>query len=83
MPDLERFWFELQREMTESGSVARFKTKVVTPEGAPVDATVVRVGPVQRDVRRRSYLQYLPSQKQLAIMPRQPASEFTLGRRAA
>ena len=45
MPDLERFWFELQREMTESGRVARFKTKIVTPEGTPVEATVVRVGP--------------------------------------
>ena len=44
MPDLERFWFELQREMTESGRVARFQTKIVTPEGTPADATVVRVG---------------------------------------
>ena len=44
MPDLERFWFELQREMTESGRVARFQTKIVTPEGTPSDASVVRVG---------------------------------------
>ena len=52
MPDLERFWFELQREMTESGRVARFKTKIVTPEGTPADAAVVRVGAVQCDVVR-------------------------------
>jgi biopolymer transport protein ExbB len=44
MPDLERFWFELQREMTESGRVARFQAKIVTPEGKPADAAVVRVG---------------------------------------
>src|SRR5688572_12987809 len=43
--ELERFWFELQREMTESGSVARFKTTVVTPSGAAAEASVTRVGP--------------------------------------
>src|SRR6478735_9245521 len=42
---LERFWFELQREMTETGKVVKYKAKVVSPEGAPVDATVTRVGP--------------------------------------
>jgi biopolymer transport protein ExbB len=73
--DLERFWFELQREMTESGSVVRFNTKVVTPEGTPVDAAVVRVGPFSATTDGR-YLAYLPSQKQFAIMARQPGAEF-------
>jgi biopolymer transport protein ExbB len=76
MPDLERFWFELQREMTESGRVARFQTKIVTPEGKPADAAVVRVGAFNATSSGR-YLSYLPSQKQLAVMPRQPGSEFT------
>ena len=75
MTDLERFWFELQREMTESGHIARFKTKVVTPDGAPLETSVVRVGPFNASVQAQ-YLQYLPAQKQLAIMPRQPTSEF-------
>ena len=75
MTDLERFWFELQREMTESGHIARFKAKVVTPDGAPLETTVVRVGPFNASVQAQ-YLQYLPAQKQLAIMPRQPTSEF-------
>jgi biopolymer transport protein ExbB len=75
MQDLERFWFEMQREMTESGNVARFKTKVVTPEGALLETTVVRVGSFNASVFSQ-YLQYLPGQKQLAIMPRQPGSEF-------
>jgi len=75
MTDLERFWFELQREMTESGAVARFKTKIVTPDGAPLETTVVRVGPFNASTVAQ-YLQYLPSQKQLAIMPRQPTSEY-------
>jgi len=75
MSDLERFWFELQREMTESGHIARFKSKVVTPDGKPLETTVVRVGPFNASVQAQ-YLQYLPAQKQLAIMPRQPTNEF-------
>ncbi len=75
MTDLERFWFELQREMTESGAVARFKTKVVQPDGNPLETTVVRVGPFNATTVAQ-YLQYLPAQKQLAVMPRQPTSEY-------
>eukprot|EP00456_Euglypha_rotunda_P076906 TRINITY_DN7229_c0_g2_i2.p1 TRINITY_DN7229_c0_g2~~TRINITY_DN7229_c0_g2_i2.p1 ORF type:complete len:457 (-),score=161.80 TRINITY_DN7229_c0_g2_i2:680-2050(-) len=73
--DLERFWFELQREMTESGRVVRFNSKVVLPDGTPVDASVVRVGPFTA-VSDGNYLAYLPSQKQLATMARQPGGKF-------
>src|SRR5687767_11222027 len=43
MQDLERFWFELQREMTETGNVAKFKTSVVTPKGESVEQVVTRI----------------------------------------
>ena len=33
--ELERLWFEIQREMTESGRVARFQTKIVDADGTP------------------------------------------------
>ncbi len=72
---LERFWFELQREMTESGKVVRFSTKVVTPGGAPKDATVVRVGPFNA-MADGKFLAYLPSEKSLAVMARQPDEKF-------
>lgn len=75
MPDLERFWFELQREMTETGNVARFKTKIVSTKGDPVDASVVRVGPFNATANGE-FLSYLPSQRQLAVMARQPGSKF-------
>jgi biopolymer transport protein ExbB len=73
--DLERFWFELQREMTESGSVVKYKTKIVTPQGSPADAMVTRVGPftVSTD---GLFLQYLAGQKELAIVARQPVGNF-------
>jgi biopolymer transport protein ExbB len=75
MQDLERFWFELQREMTETGRIAKFKSKIVTPEGATTDASVTRIGPFTA-VSSGEYLNYLPSQRQLAVMPRQPGKKF-------
>jgi len=74
--ELERFWFELQREMTETGKVVRFKTSVVEASGATVDANVVRVGPFNATSDGK-YLSYLPSQKQFAIMARQPQGDLT------
>jgi len=73
--ELERFWFELQREMTETGKVSRFKSQIVTPAGTPTEASVVRVGPFNA-VSGGQYLSYMPSQKQLAVMARQPGAQF-------
>lgn len=75
MADLERFWFELQREMTETGKVVKYKSKVISPQGTPTDATVTRVGPFAATSEGR-YLAYLPSQQTLSIMARQPGSKF-------
>jgi biopolymer transport protein ExbB len=75
MSDLERFWFELQREMTETGKVVKYQAKVISAEGQPLDATVTRVGPFSV-TSSGSYLSYLPSQGQLAVMARQPGNKF-------
>ncbi len=42
--ELERLWFEMQREMTYSGRVSSYTTDVVMPSGDTVQKTVVRVG---------------------------------------
>jgi len=73
--DLERFWFELQREMTESGNVVKYKAKIVTPQGSPADAIVTRVGPFTATTDGQ-FLQYIASQKELAIVARQPVGSF-------
>ncbi|WP_428311189.1 MotA/TolQ/ExbB proton channel family protein [Hydrocarboniphaga sp.] len=73
--DLERFWFELQREMTETGSVVRFKSKVVQPDGSSVDESVSRIGSFTA-VADGKYLAYLPSEHKLAVMARQPGGKF-------
>jgi biopolymer transport protein ExbB len=69
--ELERLWFEIQREMTESGQVARFKTTIVEADGTPREAEVVRIGGFVAMSDGR-YLNYLPSEGRLSVLPRQP-----------
>jgi len=42
--EIERLWFELQREMTESGKVTSFNREVVLANGDRKNAMVTRVG---------------------------------------
>ena len=72
---LEKLWFEMQREMTETGRSAAFKTKIVQPDGQVEDADVARVGPFIA-VAGKKYLNYLPSTGQLTVFARQPGSPF-------
>jgi len=73
---LEKLWFEMQREMTESGRNVKFQAQVVDPDGTARSAEVVRVGPYVA-IEGDSFLSYLPSQYQLTVFPRQPPSKFT------
>jgi biopolymer transport protein ExbB len=70
---LEKLWFEMQREMTETGRNVRFQAKVVEPDGATAAVEVVRIGPFVA-VQEDRYLSYLPSQAELTVFPRQPDS---------
>lgn len=74
-PDLERLWFELQREMTASGQVSRFQTNVVGADGSSKPAEVVRVGTFVA-VSSGRYLNHLPSLGTLAVLPRQPSDDL-------
>ncbi|MCH7821257.1 MAG: MotA/TolQ/ExbB proton channel family protein [Proteobacteria bacterium] len=42
--DIERLWFELQREITESGMIVRFNHIVTLANGDQVELEIVRVG---------------------------------------
>jgi len=72
--ELERLWFEMQREMTESGRVARLKTQIVAADGKTADAEVVRVGSFTAMSDGR-YMTFLPTQKRLSVLPRQLTGE--------
>ncbi|MGH8481110.1 MAG: MotA/TolQ/ExbB proton channel family protein [Nevskiaceae bacterium] len=68
---LEKLWFEMQREMTETGRNTRFQAKVVEPDGESHMAEVVRIGPFVA-IEEDRYLSYLPSQYELTVFARQP-----------
>jgi len=73
--ELERMWFELQREMVENGKVVRFKTPVLMPDNTTEEMEVVRIGPFTA-VSDGNYLGYIPSKKSLSMLERQLSSEF-------
>ena len=72
--DLEQLWFEMQREMTETGRVARFNTRIVAESGTPEQAEVVRIGAFTAIADGGRYLTYLPGVKTLSVLARQPSS---------
>ncbi len=73
--EIEQLWFELQREMTESGKVSRFKTKVITAGGEEVERDVVRVGAFNV-VSDGKYLQFVPETGHLVELARQPQQRY-------
>jgi biopolymer transport protein ExbB len=73
---LERLWFSLQQEMTESGKVVYYDQQVLSAAGEPRQAKVIRIGAFNA-LADGKYLRYLPETGKLADLPRQPESEFT------
>jgi biopolymer transport protein ExbB len=75
LEDIDRLWFELQREMTESGKVVKFTTSVMTTDGKETQMEVARIG-LFNIVSDGKYLIY--EDGDLAELPRQPeAGRFT------
>lgn len=69
--ELEKLWFEMQREMTESGRVVKFTAKIVDPDGTPNEREAVMIGGFTA-ISDGEYLSYLPSEKSLTVLARQP-----------
>ena len=69
--DIEKLWYELQREVTESGRIVKFNHKVTTADGEIIDADVVRVG-VFNIVFEDGYLQYDSTTGNVSELQRQP-----------
>ena len=69
--EIERLWFELQREMTESGKVVKFTTDVIDTNGSKQSTEVVRVGAFNI-VADGKYLTYSPETGNVTEIPRQP-----------
>ncbi|WP_297821511.1 MotA/TolQ/ExbB proton channel family protein [uncultured Paraglaciecola sp.] len=73
--EIERVWFEMQREMTESGKVTTFTTDVIEAGGNKVSKEVLRVGPFALTADGK-YLDYNGTTGSVAELVRQPAGRY-------
>jgi biopolymer transport protein ExbB len=73
--EIERLWFELQREMTQSGKVTTFKREVVLANGDRQNSEVTRVGGFNL-VSAGKYLEYIDETGTVAELIRQPSNRY-------
>jgi len=76
LEEIERLWFELQREMTETGKVVSFDTTVVNASGEESIQTVTRIGAFNV-VSDGKYLEFISETGRLVELQRQPQSRYT------
>jgi len=76
LEEIERLWFELQREMTETGKVSTFTANVVNNVGEESQQEVTRIGAFNV-VSEGKYLEYVPETQRLVELQRQPPSRYT------
>ncbi|MEM6773370.1 MAG: MotA/TolQ/ExbB proton channel family protein [Pseudomonadota bacterium] len=79
--EIERLWFELQREMTESGRLVTTDHSIVNREGIEEQLPVTRIG-LFNAVSGGRYLQFIPETQRLVEYARQPAARYLTGPRA-
>lgn len=69
--DIERLWYEQQREMVESGKVTIFNRTVLQADGTQAEREVVRIGSYNL-VTDGIYLEYTPENDLVSELSRQP-----------
>ncbi|WOX04461.1 MotA/TolQ/ExbB proton channel family protein [Microbulbifer pacificus] len=72
--EIERLWYELQRETVESGKVVKFNGTVIKPDGEQTEQEVVRVGNFNL-VSNGKYLEMNDNLK-MAELIRQPDGKY-------
>lgn len=75
LEEIERLWFELQQEMTESGKVVRLPLKVVAADGTEAEREVIRVGAFNLTADGK-YLEYMPETGRVVELARQPQDRY-------
>ena len=76
IPELERLWYELQREINATGEVVKFTADVIAIDGTVEPREVVRVG-VFNAVSEGNYLTYASTRGMYEELPSQPAGRYT------
>ncbi|KZX56122.1 energy transducer TonB [Halioglobus sp. HI00S01] len=73
--EIERVWFELMREIRETGVVTKFDAEVASPAGERAPREVLRVGAFNLVDTDGNYLSY--DSGSLSELPRQPSGPYT------
>ena len=73
--EMEQLWFELQREMTESGRVTRFTETVDMLDGRQLETELIRVGAFSI-VSEDGYVNYDFNLQTLVELGRQPEAQY-------
>lgn len=81
IPEIERFWFFMQQEMTESARVVKYNGDVALPNGDMVNRSITRIGSFNA-VSEGDYLMYNGDLGHLQVLPRQPAAGVVASARA-
>ena len=68
---IERFWFLMQQEITESGRVVTYEGEVALPDGDTEQRDITRIG-AYNSVSEGEYLSYTGEVGHLQVLPRQP-----------
>ncbi len=76
LEEIERLWFEMQREMTETSKVVTFTANVVNASGEENQQEVTRIGAFNV-VSEGKYLEFIPETQRLVELQRQPPSRYT------
>ena len=76
--EIERLWYELQWEMTETGRVAKVSMPVINSAGEEKVQDVIRVGAFNL-VSDGKYYQYVPETGRVVEFGRQPAARYMTG----
>ena len=72
--EIERLWFEIQREMVESGKVVAFETTVTNPDGEQAPKRIVRIGAFNLVSEDGKYLKF--ENGSVSELPRQPSGSY-------
>jgi biopolymer transport protein ExbB len=75
LEEIERLWFELQREMVASGKIEQVNLSVLDADGSASQRRVTRVG-LFNLVTDGKYLAYAPATGQVSVLPRQPPARY-------
>ena len=72
--EMERFWYFMHQEVTESGRVVTYNGEVALPNGETSNRSVTRIGSFNA-ISDGEYLNYQGEVGHLQVLPRQPASD--------